>query len=187
MRHLVEVHGGEVRADSAGEGKGATFRVTLPLGPASSPKAGGTAPISAHDITGVRVLLLDDEEDTREATAAMLEELGAKVRAVPSAAAGRAAVDEFHPQVVLCDVAMPGEDGYQFMRTLRSRTPERGGRIPAVALTALATDQDRERAVQAGCQMHIAKPVDVVRLAAAIAMLAAWKTSETGTTDTPTE
>jgi two-component system, chemotaxis family, CheB/CheR fusion protein len=175
VRHLVELHGGEVHAESPGEGKGSTFRVTLPLGDvAALPVRNVPRPI-ARDIGRIRVLLIEDEEDVREAFSTMLEQLGAVVRAVSSAADGLAAIDAFGPEVVLCDIAMPGEDGYSFIRKMR----ERAKWIPAAALTALASDEDRARAIEAGFQMHIAKPVDTERLAAAVGMLAEWKPGAT--------
>jgi len=172
VRHLMEVHGGEVTAESEGEGKGATFRVRLPIG------AAGAANIATHSravtrgIDGVRVLLVDDDDDTREAYAAMLVEFGAQVRAEGSAAAGLAAIEQFKPQVILSDIAMPGEDGYSFIQKVRRLEPARGGMVPAAAVTALASDQDRELAIRSGFQMHVAKPVDAMRLASVVAMLA---------------
>jgi two-component system CheB/CheR fusion protein len=172
VRHLVEVHQGEVHAESSGEGTGSTLIVTLPLGIATGENMSAETRATARDIRGVRVLLVEDDDDTREAFATMLTELGVEVRAVPSAAAGLAALDEYVPQVILSDIAMPGRDGFSFIEEVRSREPEQGGRVPAAALTALASDEDRQRAFQAGFQLHIAKPVDASRLAAAVAMLA---------------
>jgi two-component system, chemotaxis family, CheB/CheR fusion protein len=172
VRHIVNVHGGEVHAESDGPNKGSTFTVTLPL--ASRDEA--TTPAARRTVTrsvlGIRVLLIEDDEDTREACAAMLEGQGAEVRAASSAEEGRAALDTFVPQVILCDIAMPGEDGYAFVRQLRSR--KRGGTTPAAALTALASEADRRRALESGFQMHLAKPIDADRLATAVATLAAW-------------
>ncbi|MBN1209076.1 MAG: PAS domain-containing protein [Myxococcaceae bacterium] len=172
VRHIVNVHGGEVRAESPGEGKGATFTVTLPL----AAHDGAVAPVArrtvVRSISGVRVLLIEDDDDTREACAAMLEEQGAEVRAARSAAEGLAALERFIPQVILCDIAMPGEDGYAFIRKLRSGS--RGREIPAAALTALAGEEDRKRALESGFQMHLAKPIDSDRLAIAVATLVAW-------------
>jgi CheY-like chemotaxis protein len=118
--------------------------------------------------------LVEDDEDTREACAAMLAELGAEVRAAPSAAMGLAALDEYRPHVILSDVAMPGEDGFSFIRKVRLRDPRDGGRVPAAALTALASDEDRQRAMHSGFQLHVAKPVDAARLAAVVSTLAEW-------------
>jgi two-component system CheB/CheR fusion protein len=177
VRHLVEAHGGVVEAESPGEGKGATFRVSLPVGSTADSKPAASRRTAARSIAGVRVLLLEDDDDTREAYATMLAELGADVRAVSSAAAGRAALESFVPQVILSDIAMPGEDGFSFIETVRRLDPERGGHVPAAALTALASDEDRQRALRAGFQMHVAKPVDVDRLVAVVGLLADWKWS----------
>lgn len=175
VRHLVELHGGQVHAESAGEGKGSTFRVTLWAGPSRDPTAVPATRQAVGDIAGVRLLLVEDDDDTREAYTTILAQLGVDVRAAPSAAAGLSLLEGFHPQVVLCDVAMPGEDGYTFIQKVRRLPPERGGQTPAAALTALASELDRRRALEAGFQMHIAKPADASRLAAAVGRLAAWK------------
>ncbi|MEN9800416.1 MAG: hypothetical protein RL653_4113 [Pseudomonadota bacterium] len=175
VRHLVEAHGGQVSAESPGEGKGSTFRVTLPIGDAARARPPGKPTTVVQGIDGVRVLLVENEDDTREAYATMLAELGAEVRAVPSAAAGLAALEEYRPQVILSDIAMPGEDGFTFMQKVRSLAPERGGRVPAAALTALASDEDRQHAVKSGFQLHLSKPIDATRLAAVVRMLADWK------------
>ena len=172
VRHLVEVHGGEVHAESAGEGKGATFRVILPVGTVDQMPAAATSRASAWSIAGVRVLVVEDDEDARDALCSMLSELGAIVRCASSAAEGLAAVMEEPPQVILSDIAMPREDGYSFIRKVRALGPERGGQTPAAALTALAGEEDRKRALAAGFQMHIAKPLDAMRLASAVSLLA---------------
>jgi CheY-like chemotaxis protein len=174
VRHLVQVHGGTVHAESAGEGHGSTFRVTLPLGSAHPSKPPAAAAVR-RDIEGVHVLLVDDDEDTREAYVTMLRDLGAVVRGEASAAAALAALEEFSPQVILSDVAMPGEDGFAFIETVRRRAPEQGGQVQAAAITALASDEHRRRALQAGFQMHVAKPVDAARLAAVVSQLADWR------------
>jgi two-component system CheB/CheR fusion protein len=172
VRHLVNVHGGEVRAESPGEGKGATFRILLPVAVTAFR---ADAPRSVvRSVDGVRVLLIDDDDDTRESFAAMLDELGADVRAASSAAKGLAAVGTFSPQVILCDIAMPVEDGYTFIRALRRLDRDHGGQIPVAALTALAGEEDRRRALTAGFQMHLAKPIDSARLAAAVGTLSVW-------------
>ncbi|HEY6558300.1 MAG TPA: response regulator, partial [Polyangiaceae bacterium] len=172
VRHLVNVHGGEVRAESPGEGQGATFTVTLPLAALDAPPASVGRRTVARSIAGIKVLLVEDDDDTREACATMLEGLGADVRAAASVAEGLAAVEMFRPAVILCDIAMPGEDGYAFIRKLRSGS--RGELTPAAALTALAGEEDRRRALQAGFQMHLAKPIDADRLATAIGTLSIW-------------
>jgi two-component system CheB/CheR fusion protein len=171
VRHLVEAHGGRVQAESPGEGKGATFRVTLPLGGAEASKVARTPRASVRGIAGVRVLLVEDDDDTRETYAAMLAELGAEVRAAPSAAAGFLALQEFHPQVVLSDIAMPGEDGFSFIQRVRRLDPDQGGQVPAAAITALASNEERQRALSSGFQMHVAKPIDAARLVDVVSAL----------------
>jgi len=173
VRHLLEVHGGSVQAESHGEGHGATFRVTLPLGVAGSARSADPR-TATLGIEGVRVLLVEDDEDTRVACATMLSELGAEVRAEPSARDALRTLDEFAPQVILSDVAMPGEDGFAFIEKVRRRGPDQGGQVPAAAVTALASDDDRQRALKAGFQMHVAKPIDSARLAAVVRLLADW-------------
>jgi two-component system CheB/CheR fusion protein len=178
VQHLVHAHGGGVECSSDGEGKGATFRVRLPV------ESGETRPdpvqvsVTTPDIRGVRVLLVEDEDDPREALSATLTQVGADVRAAPSAAAGLAILETWQPQVILSDIAMPGEDGVSFIRRVRQLPPQAGGEIPAAAVTALASEADRQRALAAGFQMHIAKPVDGATLVAAVGTLAAWKPGE---------
>jgi len=170
VRHLIDVHGGSVTAESPGEGLGATFRVTLPL---ASTELAPTRERSAtpENVEGVRVLLVEDDDDTREAFSSMLSSLGATVRAEANAAAGLQAVTEFRPQAILSDLAMPGEDGLSFIRRVRELPPEQGGLTPAAAVTALASDEDRKLAASAGFQLHVAKPVDAERLAAIVVLL----------------
>jgi two-component system, chemotaxis family, CheB/CheR fusion protein len=189
VRHLVEAHGGTVTAQSAGTGKGATFAVTLPLmtpyqdgldetvEPASSEPtpagsdaqlAGARKSIEPTPLKNLRVLVVDDDVGTREAVSEMLRSAGASVKVAESAQEGMSLVEEFRPEVLLCDIAMPGEDGYSFIRKIRARGPTHGGDIPALALTALAGEEDRQRALEAGFQMHVAKPVDIARLTQAV-------------------
>ena len=120
----------------------------------------------------LRVLIVDDDPGTREAVTEMLSATGAKVRSAESTVAAMREVEEFHPEVLLCDIAIPGEDGYSFIRRIRALDPAKGGNIPALALTALAGDDDRLRALSAGFQMHVSKPVDIDRLARAVQELA---------------
>lgn len=168
VRHIVNVHSGEVRAESPGEGLGATFTITLPLASRAivRPKSARTV---VPDVTGVRVLLIEDDDDTRDAYSMMLQEQGAEAHAVSSALQGLSALEHFVPQVILCDIAMPGEDGYSFIRKLRSKSV--GNAIPAIAFTALASDEDRTRSRDAGFQLHLAKPVGCEELTMAIAAL----------------
>ncbi len=173
VRHLVEMHGGTVRAESEGMGKGATFVVLLPVMPIrrESVKAQvvSKAPAEVRGVDslsmleGVRVLIVDDEPDTREMLTVMLEECEAEVRAAGSAVDAIAAIDTWVPDVLVSDIGMPGEDGYELINRIRSLPPERGGRVPAIALTAYARFEDRMRE-SAGFQMHVAKPVEPAEL-----------------------
>jgi len=182
VRHLVEQHGGMIRAESPGAEKGATFSVTLPLmNVQRAVENGGAIVVSAgvkrvpgdhHRIKNLRVLVVDDDVATQEALAEVLRELGADVKVAHSAAEAMTAVVEFHPQLLLCDIAMPGEDGYAFIRRLRALGVDGSSSIPALALTALATDDDRQRSLAAGFQMHLTKPVDIERLSDAVVELA---------------
>jgi len=182
VRHLVEQHGGMIQADSPGTGKGATFSVTLPLMNVQRTAANGGAivvsagmkggPRGHHRIKDLRVLVVDDDVATQEAISDVLREMGAEVRVAHSAAEAMVAVADFHPQLLLCDIAMPGEDGYAFIRRLRAGGVDGGGSMPALALTALASDDDHQRSLAAGFQMHLTKPVDIERLSEAVVELA---------------
>jgi PAS domain S-box-containing protein len=165
VRHLVELHGGIVAASSPGEGQGATFTVTLPLaGPAP-----GEPPVRALD--GVSVLVVDDEPDTRELLTVVLRHYGATVTAVESAGRALESLQRARPDVLVSDIGMPGEDGYTLIRRIRAMEPE-GRPIPAIALTAYARTEERARALRAGYQRHVAKPVEPLELASVIASLA---------------
>ncbi len=178
VRHLVELHRGTVIAQSPGTGMGATFTVTLPLmnaqhGTPGRPKlAAARASLDPAALTGLRILVTDDDRGTREAVADMLEQMGADVWIARSAAEAMKAIEEFRPQLLLSDIAMPGEDGYAFIRKVRALGVEHSGNIPALALTALAREEDREHALAAGYQIHLAKPVDIEGLAKAVLSLA---------------
>jgi CheY-like chemotaxis protein len=182
VRHLVELHGGTVRAQSPGEGQGATFVVRLPLNPVyaeqsgAEPRhlaAGSEASIeSPLVLNGVQVLAVDDEPDAREFLAICLEKSGAEVRSVASAAEALEMLKRWHPSVLVADIGMPEEDGYTLIQKIR--TQELGGiaRIPAVALTAYAQAEDRRQALSAGYQVHVPKPIEPAELIAIIADLA---------------
>jgi two-component system, chemotaxis family, CheB/CheR fusion protein len=176
-RSLVEAHGGSVVAESAGKDQGATFTVLLPVSKGGRQHRGASsvAPFEGEapdgTIKATRVLIVEDDPGTREALADMLSVSGAEVRAAESARGARTLFDEFHPQLLVCDIAMPDEDGYSLLSEIRARGPGRGGDVPALALTALATDDDRRRAFAAGFQMHMTKPVDIDRLIAALVEL----------------
>jgi CheY-like chemotaxis protein len=124
-------------------------------------------------LEGLRVLVVDDDEPTGEAIVESLAQTGVKLMVARSAAEAMGVVETFRPEVLICDIAMPGEDGYTFLRRLRALGAARGGMVPAVALTGLAHDEDRDRALAAGFQLHVAKPVDSSRLIAAVLDLAA--------------
>ncbi|MDB5299661.1 MAG: two-component hybrid sensor and regulator [Phycisphaerales bacterium] len=182
VRHLVELHGGAVRAESAGAGCGSTFTVDLPLAgdsrsPANSVSAaqngearsgpGGVA------IRGMRVLVVDDEPDAREVVAAILRRAGAEARTAPTTRAALNMLEGgFLPDVIISDIAMPDEDGYDLIRAVRALPPENGGATPAIALTAYAREEDRLRALDAGFQAHLPKPIDPAALTATTAQLA---------------
>ena len=179
-RQLVELHGGTIKARSDGIGRGSTFQVDLPsvvVQPAAGSKAmapsrGARSTEIDHDVLrDVHVLVVDDEADARDLMEMVLSEYGAIVTAVDSAAAALAEIDRRVPDVLLSDVGMPREDGYDLIRRLRSRPAERGGGIPAIAVTAYASASDRESALATGYEAHVAKPFEPEALAQAVAML----------------
>ncbi|MEW6737045.1 MAG: ATP-binding protein, partial [Acidobacteriota bacterium] len=180
VRHLVELHGGSVIAESLGEGKGATFTVNLPLATnaimttSESPRRhqAGIGLVDSSILDGLSVLIVDDEPDARELLTFMLEQYGAQVIAVASAQEALALLDQQQPDVLLTDIGMPDEDGYTLIRKVRARAPENGGCIPAAALTAYARAEDRVRALSEGFQMHVAKPIDPDQLTITVASLA---------------
>jgi CheY-like chemotaxis protein len=180
VRYLTELHGGKVEARSAGEGLGASFIVTLPLLPlrvtdrglrvekqSSLNSAVHSAPSAI--LAGVRVLVVDDDEDAREMIRLTLERCGAEARVAVSVVEALRVLDEWRPDVIVSDIGMPEEDGYDLIRRVRARDAGSGGRIPAVALTAYAREEDRQRALEAGYQMHVAKPVEPLELTSALA------------------
>ena len=175
VRYLVEAHGGTVQAESAGRGKGATFTVALPLMKKSEGRVPGKRLPSGEqvvgNIKGTRVLLVEDDAGTRDALTEMLSLSGAVVRSAESAAMAMKVFTEFRPEVLVCDIAMPAEDGYSLLGRIRALGSERGGDVPALALTALASGEDRRRAFEAGFQVHMAKPVDIDRLVTTLSML----------------
>ena len=179
VRDLVALHGGTVRADSPGEGQGATFTIDLPLSISPEVRAShadqdvsrGKEP----SLAGVHVLLVEDEADARDLSVTVLEDCGARVTAVASSADAVAALSErLHgdvPHVLVSDIAMAGEDGYALIRRIRMLEPARGGAIPAIALTGYAASDDVDRAMAAGYQLHVAKPMDPHALVQAVASL----------------
>jgi PAS domain S-box-containing protein len=172
VRQLVELHGGSVRAESPGEGQGATFIVSLPLAVSDQSEerrqtqtGDGGRPVS---LDGLRVLVVDDEADARDLLREILSGSHAEVAVAASAAEGLDVLERFQPHVLVSDISMPGQDGYELIRTVRKR----GYQLPAAALTAFARADDRRRALLAGFQIHLAKPVDPGELTAAVASLA---------------
>ncbi|HEY2827039.1 MAG TPA: ATP-binding protein [Pirellulales bacterium] len=187
VKQLVELHGGSVHASSPGENQGATFTVILPVQVASSMESGRFHPeveinrtdaFDAPDLTGIKVLVVDDEADSRQAVRQLLEKQHAEVCVAESADEALEMLKKFQPQVLLSDIGMPQKDGYELIREVRSLAATEGGNVPAVALTAFVRMEDRRRALLAGYQSHLAKPVDVGELIAVVAMLAG-RTSKT--------
>ena len=181
VKHLVEAHGGTVAAASAGENRGATFTVTLPLVILSSnlPDTSEMAAALQHTesdaapLDGISVLVVDDDEDGREIVKAQLESHAARVVTAASAAEAFDRVQRERVDVLLADIAMPGEDGYTLIRRIRA-LPERGvAAIPAAALTAFTRREDRQHAIESGFHLHLAKPVEAQALVNAVAALAA--------------
>ncbi|WNG44919.1 PAS domain-containing protein [Archangium minus] len=171
VRHLVELHGGTVRALSEGPERGATFSVLLPAAQSrpATPEAAPPRKLPAEPVLAApqhpalverRILVVDDEDDNREVLKVMLEEYGAHVTTAASAAEALRAVRELRPELLISDIGMPGEDGYRLISQVRALSAEEGGGVPAVALTAYARVEDRARALTAGFNMHVAKPVE---------------------------
>ncbi|HET6978372.1 MAG TPA: PAS domain S-box protein [Pyrinomonadaceae bacterium] len=177
VRHLVELHGGTVRAESDGEGKGATFTVMLPISPVYQIDAtGGRVHPGAKDLLpaddstdrldGLRILVVDDEADTRDLLKQGLEYCGATVKVVGSAAEAIESLKLSVPDILISDIGMPGTDGYDFIRNVRQLPAHQGGRVAAIALTAYTRIEDRLQALRAGYDMHVPKPVELTELVA---------------------
>jgi PAS domain S-box-containing protein len=181
VRHLVELHGGTVHASSPGVGQGAVFTVALPVAPARAASSderrdethdGILAPEKPPSLNGVRLLLVEDDADGRDLLVEMLTQSGAEVRAAGSAAEALATLDRWRPDAIISDIGLPDEDGYALMEKWRAQERERGvPQLPAIALTAYTRREDRLRALAAGYQSHISKPVVRVELLAVVASL----------------
>jgi signal transduction histidine kinase/ActR/RegA family two-component response regulator len=181
VRHLVEAHGGIVAAESPGSGEGSTFTFSLPL-PAIRVEANEEEPAgrlleshrrkAATSLYGLRVLVVDDDTDARQMISAVLRRSGAEVKACCSAGEALTTLPQWRPDVLMSDIGMPHEDGYELIHKVRALNVENGGRVPAAALTAYARDEDRKRAIAEGYQMHVAKPASSAELVAAVATLA---------------
>jgi CheY-like chemotaxis protein len=174
-RQLVELHEGSIQAASAGEGQGSTFTVRLPNAKclsALSPDESDDADGGSHDLSGVDVLLVEDEPSSRAATALLLRQHGANVREADSANAAREAIAIRRPQLLIADVGLPGEDGYMMLQDLRRWEQENlTPRIPAVAVTAFASTDDRKKAITSGFDDHLPKPLDPDRFVVTVAKL----------------
>jgi CheY-like chemotaxis protein len=180
-RQLLEAHGGSIRAESEGTNAGASFIVTLPL---LSERSGHGAAVPSHaerrsvdrltapSLSGVHVLIVDDEPDVRELMVAALEQSGATVTSVGSAVDALAVLTNADVDVLLADIAMPGQDGYDLIRATRALPSVRARRIPAAAVTACARDDERQRVLAAGFQRHLAKPIQLDALLQTVASLA---------------
>ncbi len=179
VRHLVELHGGTVTAESAGNGQGATFTVTLPARfeerrrPEPSGfrhvSAAGAVPDEPPTLRGVRVLVVDDEDDAREVAASVLQHYGANVALAANAGQAFEQFGPFQPDALLIDLAMPEIDGYALIARIRKSGGQRGAAVPAIALTAYAREEDARRVLASGFQLHVAKPVDSHTLVKAVA------------------
>jgi signal transduction histidine kinase len=181
-KHIVELHGGDIRVESEGEGRGATFAVRLPISPLISTtlgvsrvpatKGGSRAPFSSPGLEGVRVLVVDDDPDARELVAYVLRASGVEVRLAGSAAEASAALASYTPDVIISDIGMPDEDGYALIRSIRTLPDAVKKNIPAIALTAFARNEDRTRALVEGFNQHLSKPVEASALISAVHDLA---------------
>jgi CheY-like chemotaxis protein len=192
VRHIVELHGGTVTADSPGEGMGATFTVVLPVAALPKPQDVEREPArvepgrdrvpldQAPSLERVRVLIVDDEPSMRAVLREALEQRGAEVRDAGSSRQAMEQVQEWRPHLVVSDIAMPVEDGYEFIRRLREWERYEKTRIPAVALTAYTRPEDQARALEAGFQVHLAKPIDPMELVLVLSSLQKWSSNGAG-------
>ncbi len=186
VHYLVGLHGGEVLAESEGEGKGAAFTVRLPLRKRTGEPLQDTADqppdaaMSEQALQGVRVLVVDDEADARDFLSFVLEQHGAIALTATSAAEALTILQTDQPDILVSDIGMPVEDGYALIRRVRSLTPTQGSRVPAVALTAYVQEEDRLRALSAGFQAHLAKPVEPAQFIATVINLVQTVSVHTG-------
>jgi CheY-like chemotaxis protein/two-component sensor histidine kinase len=183
VRHLVEQHGGTVSASSDGTGRGATFLVTLPAASGTAVVCSAEASLTHDDpevqavetesiLNGTRILVVDDQEDARELLELILEHAGAEVATAASAVEALSKLQQSKIDVLVSDVGMPEHDGFELMRNVRALGPASGGSVPAIALTAYASAEDRRKSLEAGFEQHISKPVEPARFVAVVAQLA---------------
>jgi signal transduction histidine kinase/ActR/RegA family two-component response regulator len=188
VKQLIELHGGSVRAQSSGEGHGSTFTIALPVravrqhaaAPREHPTTGTMPALRTPvvSLAGIRVLVVDDEADARDLLQSVLTEANAEVLTAESADAALALVKAQRPDLIVSDIGMPVRDGYDFIRDVRGLSASGGGRIPAIALTAFARSEDRTRAMLAGYQVHVSKPIEPQELVATVKSLAAQRALE---------
>jgi signal transduction histidine kinase/ActR/RegA family two-component response regulator len=174
VQQLTELHGGSVVAHSEGKGRGATFTIRLPRLAAEGRSTAGTAVLmrAISRLDAMRILVVEDDDDARELTSLMLTDAGASVKTAASAWAAHRELAKECPDVLVSDVGLPGEDGYSLVRKIREQESERGGFLPAIALTGFAGVGDRALALEAGFQAHLAKPTEPAALVAAIVAVA---------------
>lgn len=164
-RRLVELHGGTIQVDSPGQGQGATFTVLLPMRSSQTDQQSSPAQADQNQsLEGIKAIVVDDEADARELLTLTLEEWGAEVKSVSSVTEACQLLQRFRPDIIISDIGMPGEDGYSFIRTVRSSTDTELAQIPAIALTAYARQEDRQLAFNAGYADHISKPFDPIKV-----------------------
>jgi CheY-like chemotaxis protein len=180
VRHLVELHGGSVHAESEGEGRGATFHVRLPIrtsAPEVAERPFPSVPEPRTDagrlrtLDDVHVLVVDDDADARELLMTLLQRCGARVSEVDNAADAFEFVVSQRPDLIVSDIGLPNEDGYSFIARVRKEAPERGGATPAVAVSGYARQEDERRAIAAGFDAHLSKPIKPAELVALLAQL----------------
>ena len=170
VRHIIEIHGGDVIADSPGVDRGATFTVKLPLVQQPTQEAlSGNADEDFLSLQGLKILLIEDDADSREVFSLTLEQHGAEVIAVESVKQGLAEYERSDPDLIISDLAMPDEDGYTLIKTIRNG--EKKSQIPAIALTAFATEEDKQQALKAGFNLHLSKPVQFDKLVESLLLL----------------
>jgi len=177
VRHLVELHGGRVHAESAGVGQGATFTVVLPIGATSAVDAAAVQqPVpgtpTAERLDGVRVLVVEDDADTRDLVATVLAQSGAVTFTAANARDGISMAPRVRPDVLVCDLAMPDQDGLAAVRAVKAWAAEAGVALPALALTAYARAEDRDQALAVGFDVYLSKPVEPSELVRAVVRLA---------------